>query len=394
LYDKVFLPYILRYARDEVRENDESAGVDGVTVESLETGDTAAYLQELSEDLRKRTYRPMPVKRVWIPKGNGEKRPLGIPTVRDRIVQAACKLIIEPIFEADFEESSYGFRPERSAGDAIRAIRANLQDGMREIYDADLSKYFDTIPHDRLMTTLKMRISDPRLLNLIKLWLKAPVSENGNLTGGKRNKTGTPQGGVISPLLANIYMNLIDKAVNRENGKFKPCGIKIVRYADDFILMGREIGERATDCLKELLARMGLQLNESKTKRLNAQTESFDFLGFTFRYDKDLHGRPQRYLNIHPSKKSERRLRTKIHEYLHTHGHMNARTVAEELSLKLRGWLNYFDLKGCSYTRTARRRLRWYLNWEMTRYYNRKSQRKSSLYRRQAYDIPVILLSC
>jgi hypothetical protein len=224
-------------------------------------------------------------------------------------------------------------------------------------------------------------------LSLIRLWLKAPVSDKGDLTGGKRNKTGTPQGGVISPLLANIYMNLIDKAVNRKDGQFKPEGIKIIRYADDFILMGREIGEKATEYLKKLLTRMGLQLNETKTQRKNAQMESFDFLGFTFRYDRDLYGRPQRYLNIHPSKKSQSKMKKKIHEYLRTHGHKNARTIAEGLNLIIMGWINYFELQGCSYTSDARRHLRWYMSWKLIRYYNRKSQRRSRLYRRQAYEI-------
>jgi group II intron reverse transcriptase/maturase len=386
LYDKVFLWYILRYAWEEVRKNGGSAGVDGVTISDVSNGDIEAYLRALSEDLRKQTYKPEAVKRVWIPKSNGDKRPLGIPTVCDRIVQAACKLIIEPIFEADFEENSYGFRPERSAGDAIRAIRENLRDGKTEIYDADLSKYFDTIPHDKLLTVLKQRISDPRLLRMIKLWLKAPVSDKGNLTGGKRKKVGTPQGGVISPLLANIYMNLIDKAVNREKGKFKTQGIKIIRYADDFILMGRAIGEQAIEYLKQMLNRMGLTLNETKTKRVDARIMAFNFLGFTFRDDRNLYG-AGKYLNIHPSTKSEGKIKEKIRDYLHTHGHKNTLTVSEDLNRLLKGWLNYFDLPGCSYTRVVRRDLRWYMSESLYRYYNRKSQRRSSLYGQQAYEI-------
>ncbi|MDR2026279.1 MAG: group II intron reverse transcriptase/maturase [Prevotellaceae bacterium] len=386
LYDKVFLPYILRYAWDEVRKNGGSAGVDGETVQDVSGGDVDAYLDALSEDLRRQTYKPSAVKRVWIPKSNGEKRPLGIPTVRDRIVQAACKLIIEPIFEADFEESSYGFRPERSAGDAIRAIRASLQAGNTTVYDADLSKYFDTIPHGKLLQVLKKRISDPRVLRLIKLWLKAPVSDRGNLTGGKRNKVGTPQGCVISPLLANIYMNLIDKAVNRLRGYFQPYGIKIIRYADDFILTGRDIGQHTVSCLKHLLARTGLRINETKTKLLNARTAEFNFLGFTFRYDASLYGTGQ-YLNIHPGKKALGKIKEKIHEYLHTHGHSRAETVSAGLNMIIKGWLNYFDLPGCSYTQMTRRHLRWYMSEQLYRYYRRKSQRRSSLYGQQAYEI-------
>ena len=385
LYDKVFLPYILRYAWEEVRKNGGSAGVDGVTIESLEAGKIEDYLHTLSEDLRRQTYKPSAVKRVWIPKGKGEQRPLGIPTVRDRIVQSACKQIIEPIFEADFEESSYGFRPERSAGDAIRAIQANMRTGSNAIYDADLSKYFDTIPHDKLEILLKQRISDTRLLRLIRMWLKAPVSDKGDLTGGKSNKQGTPQGGVISPLLANIYMNVIDKAVKRVQGQFHPYGIKIIRYADDFILMGKEIGEPPIAYLKSMLTRMGLKINEEKTKQVDACTKPFNFLGFTFRYDKSLYG-THRYLNIHPSKKSRGKIRENIRNYLHTHGHFKAQDVADGLNRQIKGWLNYFDLKGCSYTQITRRELRWYLIDKLNRYYNRKSQRRSSLYGQQAYD--------
>ncbi len=207
------MDYILKTAWDEVRNNGGAPGVGNISIEDVETLGVDDYLSDLGEDLRRRTYRPESVKRVWIPKPNGEKRPLGIPTVRDRIAQAACKLILEPIFEADFTESSHGFRPGHSAGDAVKEIKANLQEGKTEVYDADLSKYFDTIPHAKLLTVLRMRISDPRILDLITKWLKAPVNEDGRYSGGKKNKMGTPQGGVISPLLANIYMNLIDKAV-------------------------------------------------------------------------------------------------------------------------------------------------------------------------------------
>jgi len=194
-----------------------------------------------------------------IPKANGGERPLGIPTVKDRIVQTACKQLIEPIFEADFEESSYGFRPERSSADALKAIKGHLKEGKSEVLDADLSKYFDTIPHDKLLIALKERISDPRLLELIHQWLKAPIYEDGGFKGGKKHKVGTPQGGVISPLLANIYLNLLDRIVNNPKSLFHENGVKIVRYADDFVLMGKHVGDQIKEKLTSLVKSHGIK---------------------------------------------------------------------------------------------------------------------------------------
>lgn len=239
LYDKMFVPYILREAWKHVKANDGAPGVDGITVAEVEKYGIELYLKELGEELRKQTYQPQAVKRVMISKASGGQRPLGIPTVRDRIAQTACKMILEPIFEADFEESSYGFRPNRSSKDAMAAIKEHLKQGKTEVYDADLSKYFDTIPHDKLQIALKQRIADPRILKLINKWLKVSVYEDGQYKSGKGNRTGTPQGGVISPLLANIYFHLIDKIVNTTQSLFGQYGIGIVRYADDFVLMGK-----------------------------------------------------------------------------------------------------------------------------------------------------------
>jgi len=389
LYDKMFIPYMLRQAWKSVKANGGAPGVDRVTIADIESQGVEPYLNVLGEELRRQLYEPQAVKRVMIPKANGGERPLGIPTVRDRIAQTVCKMILEPIFEADFEDSSYGFRPKRSSKDAITAIKENLKQGKTEVYDADLSKYFDTIPHDKLQIALKQRITDPRILKLISKWLKVPVCEDGKYTSGKGNGIGTPQGGVISPLLANIYFHMLDRIVNNAGSLFYKYGVKIVRYADDFVLMGKTLPVEITDRLKSLLDRMGLMINESKTRQIDAKKESFNFLGFTIRYDLDFHGRNTRYWNIMPAKKSEQKIRDKVKDYLKTHGHFKAQDVATGLNPIIRGWLNYFEIKGVSYPAMSKRRLRAYLNNSLYRYYNRKSQRKCRLYRHNAFVVLV-----
>ena len=387
LYDKVLIGYVLQEAYKRVKASGGSPGHDGQTFEAVEEYGLEKFLEELREDLRKQTYKPEAVKRIWIPKANGGERPIGIPIIRDRVAQMACKLIIEPIFEADFEDSSYGFRPNRSAQDAMKVVKGYLTEGNNEVLDADLSAYFDTIPHEKLKKTLEMRIADPRILRLIKLWLKSPVIEKGkNL--GKSNK-GTPQGGVISPLLANIYMHLVDRIVNSTGSVFEQAGIKIVRFADDFILIGKKLTQEAIDKLRELLARMDLVLNETKTHEVNALEEPFGFLGFTIRYDKDIRGRSKKYWNIIPAAKSEKKAREKIRAYLKTGGHYGPQKVADELNAIIRGWLNYYDVPKVSYSAMSKRRLRYYLINKLYRYYNRKSQRRSRLYGSQAYEILV-----
>jgi len=387
LYDKMFIPYLLREAWKTVRANGGAPGVDSVTIANVEEYGVESYLKELGEELRKQLYEPQAVKRVMIPKANGGERPLGIPTVRDRIAQTVCKMILEPIFEADFEESSYGFRPNRSSKDAITAIKENLKEGNTAVYDADLSKYFDTIPHDKLQIALKERITDPRILKLINKWLKVPVFEGGQYKSGKGNRTGTPQGGVISPLLANVYFHLIDRIVNNSKSLFGKYGVRIVRYADDFVLMGKTLPIEIIERLKSLLQRMGLTINETKTRQIDARKEGFNFLGFTIRYDLDVKGRKTKYWNIMPSKKSEQKIRDNLEKYLKTHGHYKAQDVATGLNPILRGWLNYFDIKGVSYPAMSKRFLRFYLYNSLNRYYHRKSQRKCRLYGHNAFEV-------
>jgi RNA-directed DNA polymerase len=387
LYDKIFLHYVMTEAWKRVKANAGSAGIDGVTIEEVEKNGVDKFLTTLSEELRQQTYQPSAVKRVWIPKANGGQRPLGIPTIKDRVAQMACMLVIEPIFEADFEEHSYGFRPKRSAHNAIAKIKEHLKAGKTEVYDADLSKYFDTIPHDKLMIALKERVTDQRVLRLINKWLKAPVYDDGQYTGGKKNKVGTPQGGVISPLLSNLYLHLLDRIVNSATSIFKKMGIVMVRYADDFVLMGKTLKAEAFNKLKDLLNRMGLTLNEEKSKQINAKETPFNFLGFVFRYDTSFKS-PEglKFWNVKPNEKSNQKIRDKIGSALEKMGHYKPEELVTELNAILRGWLNYFDIKGVSYPFVAKRKLNYYLRMRLTRYFNRKSQRKSRLYRTQAFE--------
>ena len=386
LYDKVRMSHFLREAYKRCKANGGSAGADGITFEDVESYGVEKFFGEIIEELENKTYEPQPVLRVYIPKTNGKTRPLGIPVIKDRVVQMSVKLVIEPIFEADFEDSSYGFRPRRSAGDAVREIKERLREGKTEVFDADLSSYFDTIPHKELLRLIGMRISDKNVLHLIKMWLKAPVIEEGKRGGGKKNKIGTPQGGVISPLLANIYLHMLDKAVNRENGFFYKYGITIIRYADDWVLMAKRIPREALDYLNRLLKKLKLRLNEDKSKIVKAEEESFDFLGHTISFSDDLFGRKhKKYWNIEPSKKSQKKVREKIGNYLKSNGHKAAEKVANELNAITRGWINYFTIRGVTYPNKAKRDLRYYLFNKLTRYYKRKSQRRSKLCNRGAF---------
>jgi group II intron reverse transcriptase/maturase len=390
LYDKIFLDYILEEAYKHVKSNNGKPGIDKQTFADVEKYGRQKFLSELKEELRTRRYKPQPVKRVYIEKENGGKRPLGIPTIKDRVAQCACKMLIEPIFEADFDASSYGFRPKHSAKDAIKEIRTNLHKGKTTVYDADLSKYFDTIPHDKLMIALKERISDPRVIDLIKQWLQVPiVEEDGRYTGGKKSKQGTPQGGVISPLLANVYMNLLDRIVNRVEGRFSRLGIKMIRYADDFILIGKHIGQEVLDYIHKLLDRMGLTINTTKSKMVRAREESFDFLGFSFRYDSSIIKKGTKFWNIIPRPKSQKKIRQKINAKLKSIGHFPADKVVAELNPIIRGWINYYKIERVSYMQVALKELEDYLRSRLYRYYNRKSQRKSRLYGQQAFDLLV-----
>ena len=390
LYDKTFLNFMLQEAWERVKANGGSSGIDGMTFEAIEAAGVGEFLKTLSEELRQQTYEASAVKRVWIPKSNGGKRPLGIPTIKDRVAQMACKMVIEPIFEADFEDSSYGFRPKRSGQEAITKIREHLQSGKTEVYDADLSNYFDTIPHEKLKIALEERIAEKRVLKLINKWLKAPIYEEGQFKGGKTNREGVPQGGVISPLLSNLYLHLLDRIVSYSKGLFKRLGIVMVRYADDFVLMGKTLGRAAIEKMKGLLARMGLKLNEEKSTQIDSREKPFHFLGFVIRYDRSFKN-PQggKFWNVKPSEKSNKKIREKIGATLQRMGHYRVDTLVSELNAIIRGWLNYFEIKGVSYPFVAKRKLSYYLRIRLVKYFNRKSQRKSRLYRKQAFELLV-----
>jgi len=345
LYDKIWREDILAHACALARANQGAPGVDGQTFEQIESAGLEEWLGGIRQELRNKTYGPQPVRRVMIPKRGGGERPLGIPTIRDRVVQTASKIVLEPIFEADLEPSAYGYRPKRSAQDAIRKVHKLVCEGYTDVVDADLSRYFDTIPHCELMQCVAQRIVDRDVLRLIKMWLKAPVEErdeNGKrrMTGGKDRRCGTPQGGVVSPLLANLYMNRLLKGWRRTK-RGEQYDAQIVNYADDFVILSRGHAAQALHWTRQVAARMGVTLNEAKTSIKQARQESFNFLGYTFgphRYRKDGHW----YLGASPSKKAVTRIKEKVGDLLKPGNTGAWSEVRDRLNQVLRGWSAYF----------------------------------------------------
>ena len=346
LYDKVYRADILEHAYRLAKANAGASGVDGVSFEDIEKSGRREWLEALGKELRDKTYKPQAVRRVMIPKPGGGERPLGIPTVRDRVVQTAAKLVLEPIFEADFSDAAYGYRPGRGAIDAVRQVHGAIRNGYTDVVDADLSKYFDTIPHKELMRSLARRVVDRQMLRLVRMWLKVPVEERDErgkrkMSGGRRSRTGTPQGGVISPLLANLYFNRFLRHWERQ-GMGRKLRAKVINYADDFVIVSCGHAAEALAWTRRVMAGLKLGLNQSKTCVKDVRRESFDFLGYTFGKVYHVYER-KCYLAACPSKKSVRRLKEKLHAALAPWDTGPWDEVAAKVNRMLVGWSNYFS---------------------------------------------------
>jgi RNA-directed DNA polymerase len=353
LYGLVCRLDVLQTALAAVRRNGGAPGVDRVTIEQVTAtpATEAKFLGELQKSLQEKTYRAQAVRRVYIPKGNGKLRPLGIPTVVDRVAQAAVLLILEPIFEADFHECSHGFRPGRSAHDALKTIDQHLKGGRTAVYDADLAGYFDSIPQDKLIAAVRMRVVDGSILGLIRQWLSAPVVEptkDGQPPTVRRNDRGTPQGGVLSPLLANVYRHWFDHVFHRADGPAQWAKAKLIRYADDFVVLARVVDARLQGWIEEKLEGwLGLQINRDKTRivDLRQPDTSLDFLGYTFRLGRDRYGRRLRYWQLEPSRKALAREREALRGLIHPgQSHTPLPELIARVNRNLRGCGNYFRL--------------------------------------------------
>lgn len=374
LYDKIYREDILLKAWKQVKANKGTGGIDDVYIEDVVDYGEAKFIKEIRQELIENSYKPKPVKRVYIPKKDGKKRPLGIPILKDRVVQMAAKIVIEPVFEADFKEYSYGFRPKRSAHDALEVIRKKCNDRGWWVLDADISSYFDNINHNKLMLLVERRISDRRILKLIRKWLKAGIMENGEY---KESEIGSPQGGVISPLLSNIYLNYLDTVWDKY---YKYLGT-LVKYADDFIIISRTKKEinHAYNVVKKIFERLELQLHPDKTRFVNMWDgkEGFDFLGFHHRRRTEENSKGQRFVTTVqiPSKKAMKSMKEKIKQVLGNRRKlkMDMYELVQKINRKLIGLRNYYKLK---YAGKQLDKIDWYVIERFTIWYNHKKQRQ------------------
>ena len=374
LYDKVYRRDILFEAYRQCRANKGVPGVDVVAFADIEQQGLEFWVEQVSQMLQSREYVPQPVKRVYIQKPDGGQRPLGIPTIRDRVVQTACKIVIEPIFEAHFNDSSYGYRPKRGAADAVRQIERSIKQGYVHVYDADLKGYFDNIPHDRLMDKIAQRISDKSMLALIRKFLRAPVAQtngNGQTTITKSTK-GTPQGGVASPLFANIYLDDFSELINSKT----PC--RLISYADDFVILYKKpFTEVQLAWIKDKLETEGLRLNEAKTRlvNMNRWRSEFDFLGFNFKKVPCFWKKGHWYVKIQPSKKSQEKFKDAIRKIVKHRTSRRLGQLIDAVNPIIRGWKNYF--LQCGYPQRVFFKMDWFVVGRFYRWAKRLSQRSS-----------------
>lgn len=373
LYDKVCWLETLSQAYRQAKANAGAAGVDGVQFEDIEEYGRDRWLGELRQELVEGTYRPQAVRRVRIPKPGGGERPLGIPTIRDRVVQSAVMLLLGPIFEADFEDNVYAYRPGRSAHDALAEVKERLYSGQPYVVDADVTQYFDSIPHAELLQSVARRVADGKILRLLKLWLKSPVEErdergNRRMTGGKKSKRGTPQGGVVSPLLANLYINRLLRHW-RKTGACERLG-QIVSYADDFVILcaSQRQAKESLALVSRWLNKLGLTIHPTKTRLCRVWNDPFDFLGYTFGPVRHWQT-GQLFVAAQPSKKSQKRLKEKVNALLYRGNPMPWPELRDCLNRLLSGWCEYFRFGA---TAKAHQAIHWHVGERVRRFLRRR----------------------